>query len=97
MLLLDVWKAIHVRQGKVISDEICTLYPVENFTANHIWYVEARGINVPFLRPLLSNQSYCARKQGSTDKEFWTDCVRMRAWLLLWPGQWEQATWESIR
>ena len=47
--LFEVWKMIHVRRGKVRSDEDWLMYPVDNFVAHHVCYVEARGINVPFL------------------------------------------------
>ena len=90
--LLEVWKAIHVIRGKVRSDEIFPLYPSDYVASQYVWSVEERGINSHSLWSLPCNQSYFAQQQESVDKDFWTDCIRVRAWFLLWSGKWRKST-----
>ena len=77
--ILEVWKAIHVRRGKVSSDEGCPLHSGDYFTVHHVWSVKARGTNVPYLQYLPRNQSYCALHREYVEKDFWTNRFRVRA------------------
>ena len=46
------------------------------------FFLEKRGLNVPYLWFLLCNHSYLAQQREYVDKYLWTEYVRVRAWFL---------------